>query len=611
VDPENLCVVDQNGYATVDHDSQVSPQLSLTIEAKAAEHLDYEGVRHGPTVGAIVDERLSNSRYVIGCPQAANERTVKFTVTRPKEISAFGAEWLMLFPKDSWRNITCEFEPWTYNAFGSKVPLLRPISNELADDAEASDEMAVYMEVSRRGDFEIKYGNPNLNFEGQWLASEFRSSLLRVGSPWSDCGGGESGAADSTGTVGAIMPAYYGHPYLDDGEAKYAQLVAALTDLPAGVPVKVVLEVFHAAKKDWTTSATGATCYKVGNPCPENHVVCKAEYCEVDRFAAIIAQLKAASPAVSVLAAIDAETTLEEYTDAGLNVDGAYFSDPADVAKSLKKAKDAPFSVIALGTPLFDFDAVGDADVFVTFAGDAASIGAWTPYSWFPDENATKFAAIVTGALPDEVSATTSAFLDRGYGYVFVTSAADLATAPAGGLGAVMDTLADDAGRRLQVVPPTGRDTYRWGCDDTLLECAPVCFKTRGKVTTRVANARCGELTLDECSCKCYFEAEWQCEGSEVVCSVRESGNFARKTVGDMVCSSRGTEKPTVEELTRTGVCKPLATERGSAPPQKCLAGGAAGDDSSKVRPVDATVYKIEDSGAISLAVAALLAFFA
>jgi sugar lactone lactonase YvrE len=606
VDPENLCVVDQSGYATVDHDSQADPQLSLTISAKDKEHEDTFKTVHGPTVGSIIDERLSNSRYVIGCPQAEGEKTVMFTVKRPKEISSFGAEWLMLFPKDSWRNITCEFEPWTYNAFGSKIPLFRAVSNQLADDAPVEDEMHVYMEVSRRGDFEVKYGNPNLEFEGQWLASEFRSSLLRVGSPWSDCGDGYS-ASDSTGTVGAIMPAYYGHPSLDGGPAKYAQLVAALTGIPADVPVKVILQVFHKDKKDWTTSAAAqySMCYKVGNACPLSHRVCKPEYCEIDRFAKIIADLKAASPAVSVLASVDEETKLTEYTDAGLDVDGAYFSDPASVTRSLKQAKTAPFSVIALGTPLFDFEAVDKADVFVTFAGDAFSIGAWTPYSWFPEQNATKFAAMVSGALASEVSSTVSAFLDRGYGYVFVTSAEDFSTPPAAGLGGVLETLAD-SGRRLQVLPPEGRDSYRWGCDDTFLECAPVCYKTRGKVTTRVANARCGDLTMDECSCKCYFEAEWQCVGSDVVCSVRESGSLARRTVGDGVCTSRGTERPTFEELTKTGVCKPLPTERGSAPPQQCTS------EEATTRPV-ALVFQpqVDESTAFRLAIAAIMAVFA
>ena len=77
----------------------------------------------------------------------------------------------------------------------------------------------------------------------------------------------------------------------------------------------------------------------------------------------------------------------------------------------MKQAKKVPFSVIALGAPLFDLEAVDDADVFVTFAGSADSIGAWTPYSWFPEQSATKFAAIVSGALTEEVQSTTSAFL--------------------------------------------------------------------------------------------------------------------------------------------------------------------------------------------------------
>jgi hypothetical protein len=627
VDPENLCLIDQTGYATVDHDSQLNPEVSLTIAAKPDTHQDFVGVTHGPTVGAIVDERLSNSRYVLGCPQAAGEKTVRFTVTRPKEISAFGAEWLMLFPKDSWRNVTCEFEPFTFNAFGSKVPLFRFISNEHSDDAQTSDQMTVYMEVSRRGDFEVKYGNPTLLYEDKWLANEFRSSLLRVGDPWADCGDGWTGS-DTTGGVGAIFPAFYGHPFHDNGPAKYAQLVAAVTDLPAGVDVKVVLEIFHShssanhtGKKDWTSSAGGNVCYKVGNACPEAHFVCKAEYCEIDRFKKIIGELKNASQlygsSVSVLAALDAETTYDEYIDAGLAVDGAYFSDPLTVERSLQQAKKVPYSVVALGMPLFDLEAVGEADVFVTFAGDYFSTGSWTPYSWFPDQNASKFAAMITGALPTKVEETVSAFLDRGYGYVFVTSNEDYATPPAG-FADVLDTL-KDTGRRLQVLPPTGRDTYRWGCDDTLFECAPVCFKTRGKVTTRVANARCGDLTMDQCSCKCYFEAEWQCEDNAVVCSVRESGTLARRTVGDLVCSSRGTEKPTYEELRKTGPCKALPAERGSAPPRRCLANGTSlddsahhsADDSAAVKPVNERLFQIEEGTAFRFAIAALAALFA
>jgi hypothetical protein len=350
----------------------------------------------------------------------------------------------------------------------------------------------------------------------------------------------------------------------------------------------------------------------------------------------IIEEIKNANAAVSVLGAVDAETTLSDYIDAGLAMDGAYFSDPADTERSLKQAEDkaaVPFSVIALGMPLFDAEAVDKADVFVTFAGDAFSIGSWNPYAWYPEQNSTKFAAIVSGALPEMFSSTTAAFLDRGYGYVFVTSAPDFST-PAAGLSEVLDTLSD-SGRRLQLLPPTasGRDTYRWGCDDTLLECAPVCFKTRGMVTTRVANAKCGELTVDQCSCKCYFEAEWQCKGSAVTCSARESGKLARRTVGDMVCSSRGTDKPTYEELTKTGVCKPLETQRGSAPPRMCLPAGELREElyggeseseslslslgnsstSETSRPLkpNVKVFVVQKSTAVSLAVAALAALLA
>jgi hypothetical protein len=126
-----------------------------------------------------------------------------------------------------------------------------------------------------------------------------------------------------------------------------------------------------------------------------------------------------------------------------------------------------------------------------------------------------------------------------------------------------------------------------------------------------VADARCGELTMDECSCKCYFEAEWQCDSSQtVVCSVRESGKLARQTVGDYVCSSRGTEKPTYEELTQTGVCKPLATERGSAPAQQCLSDND--DDSSVVRPVRPSgQFVVQGSTAFRFAIVALAAVFA
>ena len=38
-------------------------------------------------------------------------------------LTEFGGEWVQAFPKDSWENITNAYEPFTFNDFGSKIPL--------------------------------------------------------------------------------------------------------------------------------------------------------------------------------------------------------------------------------------------------------------------------------------------------------------------------------------------------------------------------------------------------------------------------------------------------------------------------------------------------------
>merc|ERR1719387_2425025 len=116
---------------------------------------------------------------------------------------------------------------------------------------------------------------------------------------------------------------------------------------------------------------------------------------------------------------------------------------------------------------------------------------------------------------------------------------------------------------------------------------------------------------MDECSCKCYFEAAWGCEGTEVACSVRESDTLALRTVGDLVCSSRGTEKPAYEDLAQNAsFCKPLPTERGSAPPRQCTS------NSTRIptpvpTPLDPNIFKIEQATAFRFAIVALVALFA
>jgi hypothetical protein len=296
------CALYEGGWATLNHDSFSSP-ISLKIETKAA-HVDVFNVNHGATTGALTDETETNGRYLLACPQTAGQKTVKFTVTRPKEFTAFGAEWVQLFRKDSWVNTTNEFEPFTFNSYGAKIPMFRATSTELADDAVTTDELIVYMEVSEEGDFEVKYGNPMLAVDGKWLANEFKSTLLRVGTPWANCDGSSELGAVSYAGVGAIIPALYGNPNLN--LATYEQLVTELSGV--SVSVKVILEVFNENKKTWTSSTkfaeTYTKCYRAGNPCPEGHAVCSAEYCELDRWIQIIGGLKAASPGVVPAAAV-------------------------------------------------------------------------------------------------------------------------------------------------------------------------------------------------------------------------------------------------------------------------------------------------------------------
>merc|ERR1719238_2624505 len=94
-------------------------------------------------------------------------------------------------------------------------------------------------------------------------------------------------------------------------------------------------------------------------------------------------------------------------------MDGFYFTGPAPVVE----AGYSGFSVVALGSPLFDEAAVGSASVFVTLA--SSDIGIWNPFSWYPYESPSKWAAIVTKATD---SSAVAALVDRGYGYVYLTS---------------------------------------------------------------------------------------------------------------------------------------------------------------------------------------------
>merc|ERR1719456_1054541 len=140
-------------------------------------------------------------------------------VTRPSEITEFGAEWVKAYEKDSWKNETNEYEPYTFNDFGSKIPLQEFRGTTVADDnrtividANYTDEMNVYMVMDEVGDYEVRYGNPNLKTTaGKWIAVEFKKHQLRVGSPWANCdtaGGSIAMTAAAYPDVGTIIPVY-------------------------------------------------------------------------------------------------------------------------------------------------------------------------------------------------------------------------------------------------------------------------------------------------------------------------------------------------------------------------------------------------------------------
>ena len=111
----------------------------------------------------------------------------------------------------------------------------------------------------------VMYGNPNLKVGDKWVAVQFRSTLLRVGTPWAACSDDDV-QADAAYPVGSIMPILFGGPNLNSiallaGNPSYLDVISELTDVT--VPVKVVLEIFNKDKKTYTDSQVDGVCYKV------------------------------------------------------------------------------------------------------------------------------------------------------------------------------------------------------------------------------------------------------------------------------------------------------------------------------------------------------------
>merc|ERR1719174_1905044 len=305
----------------------------------------------------------------------------------------------------------------------------------------------------------------------------------------------------------------------------------------------------------YTDSLVDGQCYKAGNACPEAHAVCDASYCEMDVWKSLIASFKAAG-SVTVLGSVDASTTVSQYSD--LAMDGFYFTSAVEAGFS-------GTSVLALGAPLFDDTAVDDATVYVTLA--SSDLGIWNPFSWYPYVSPLKWAAIVTDAA--DVTAVATLF-DRGYGYVYLTSEDGFETKSTIMTSLLTEISATATRRKLQARRLEASEPF-WGCDDTLFECKPICMKKTGVVTMKVSDKFCTAAPMDQCSCKCFHEAQWTCEGESVVCKAKY-GSGELQTVGDKVCETRGAPKPSSPtELRTASTCEPITEMRGSSPAAQCL----------------------------------------
>jgi len=272
--------------------------------------------------------------------------------------------------------------------------------------------------------------------------------------------------------------------------------------------------------------------------------------------------------------------------------------------------------VSAIGAPLFDEAAVDDASVYVTLA--ASDIGIWSPFSWYPSVSPTKWAAMVTEATD---TTAISTLVDRGYGWIYLTSEAGFET-KSSMTPAVLSAI-ESVGttrrlndRRLAASAPF------WGCDDTLFTCQPICIRTQGKVSTKVADSLCAGAPQDQCACQCYHDARWTCSGAAVVCQAK-LGAGELKTVGDMVCETRGKPKPaSTAELRVASTCEPVTEMRGDSPTEECLAQWATpeptkapatqapaetSDETSE--PPKVTVPVLEESFATALALTGLALF--
>jgi hypothetical protein len=621
VDPLHLCEIDGNGYATLDVDAY-GDDAAISIEMyKKVATIDHMGTEHPGTFGDLFWNAIDH-RHVLGCPQIIGYKTMRMSVKRPPGISSFGAEWITLYPKDSWLNLQTEFEPYTFNSFGAKIPIaeLRGVTEleaETAVDESNGDTHALseyahfYIEVSNSGDYEIRYGNPALAYGDKWVAIEFKKTLLRIGTPWADCGD-EYEEDPNQQDLGMIIPAWYENPALNS--AMYERTISDLYSTTT--PTTVVLKIFTAVKPGapgniWTDSLRGdshkdatewqtdfyTSCYRAGNPCPEDHTVCSPDYCHMDRFRKIIADFKAQSPGkINVLGSVDVgDTTDWDTAMAGIaeyrerlvddaRLDGFYFENvPSDeqglldlmeviaghideahrsqciVDRTCTHINHEDVSVFGLNAPLFNQFAVSHAgapDVWITLYASWTQLGIWTPYSWYPGMIPAKWGAMVFGAPAYELGPISELLYDRGYGNIFIHSDNDV-NVPTDHLffaDLALRSVGEEERRLDSSVKTNGNGEHKesirnamWACDDTRFECSPICIQTAGKVTVKVQKSLCTE-PVDPCLCNdvCYYDVHWAKPGKEIQCFATQKGKV--EAVADLVCEYRGALKPTPEQ---------------------------------------------------------------
>jgi hypothetical protein len=637
-----------SGFANVNMDAIAGQAVSVHFTTKEA-HTDSDRADHPATDGTFGYEG-DNGRYVLDKAQPAGKKSIKIEVTRPASLLEFGGEWVKMYEKDSWTNITNEYEPYTFNDFGSKVPLqeFRPTTTNAAtgqmieNDAAATTMLSVFMEVSDNGDYEIRYGNPQLKTsDDKWIALEFKTHQLRVGDPFGD--------ATAKDDLGSIVPVYLGNPALNIQD--YKDVATTLkTALNAAshankVATKVVLPIFtpDAVTMDGVTTWTEGKvaeadqlsawhcdsswkhgdpvqepactlkkykgCYSSGRACPLDHSVCSIENCELQRWREIISGFHSDTniEALGLIETKDRTTTqitadINLYKTHTTDIKGFYFANAHEIDDliAVSAANCAGyFTVFATGEPLFDKAAVSKAgapDVWVTLSADHDTLGVWTPYSWFSDQKSSRWGAIVDTVPATSITSTLAKLVDRGYGYVYLHDVANFTTESAD-LGAVIAGInaikVSPQLRRLRGLQTQddGVTTTQYECDDTLFECQPGCIQTKGVTRSKVSDASCSGVKPTDCNCRCYYDAFWTCESDAVVCKAIMSGG-EEQTVGDLVCITRGTPKPAWDPKAETrtaGQCEPLDVEQTRRPTEQCLKEYAAQPEEQAVEEVEET----------------------